>query len=611
MAATGVATIFLDRALAITRYTPSAVALFRLIPSDLGRPLADLNHRLNYPELTDDAQSVLERLIPVKREVSDGHHWYLAQLLPYRTSEDRIAGVVLSFVDITVARAANEALLSSEEQLRLIIESATDFAIFTLDLERRVTSWNSGAQAIFGYESSEIIGRLGDILFVPEDRQREDPAKEAELALKQGRAENERWHLRKDGTRVYGSGLSMPLRDGHGAILGFVKIMRDLTEQMGTEEAFRIGEEQFRRAIEDAPIPVIMHAEDGEVLQISRTWTELTGYTQEDLPRLEAWLSTAYGPGTEILREQIRKLFLGETRMQEAEIEVTTADGERRNWIFTASAPGTLRDGRRFVVAMALDITDRKRAEEALRESQERLRLVLENATDYAIFSMDLHRRVTTWNPGAQRLLGYAEQEIVGQFGDIIFTSEDRETGVPMREAESALFEGRAADERWHVRKDGTLFWGSGVMTAMRDADGKAVGLVKIFRDQTEQRKAQQALEKSQAELWQALKENEKARVEAESARVAKDHFLAVLSHELRTPLTPVIMAVRALSRVKDLPPVVADALDMIERNVQTEARFIDDLLDVTRIERGKLELDMESVDLQQVIQHAIEVSCV
>jgi PAS domain S-box-containing protein len=110
MAATGVATIFLDRQLAITRYTPSAVTLFRLIASDLGRPLTDLNHQLNYPELKGDAQRVLETLVPVKREVSDGEgHWYLAQLLPYRTAEDRIAGVVLTFVDITETRQAEQA----------------------------------------------------------------------------------------------------------------------------------------------------------------------------------------------------------------------------------------------------------------------------------------------------------------------------------------------------------------------------------------------------------------------------------------------------------------------------------------------------------------------
>ena len=107
MTATGVATIFLNRHLEITRYTPTAIELFRLIPGDLGRPLTDLNHGLNYPELEEDAEQVLATLVPIKREVSDGARWFLAEMLPYRTADDHIAGAVLTFVDITDARLAN------------------------------------------------------------------------------------------------------------------------------------------------------------------------------------------------------------------------------------------------------------------------------------------------------------------------------------------------------------------------------------------------------------------------------------------------------------------------------------------------------------------------
>lgn len=247
MAATGVATLFLDRALCITRYTPSAVELFRLIPSDLGRPLTDLNHRLNYPSLKQDAEQVLSTLVPMHREVTDGLRWFLAQLLPYRTADDHIAGVVLSFVDITEPRKAREALKYSEERLQLIIESAKDYAIFTTNLQRNVTSWNTGAEAMFGYLQKEIFGRPCDILFVPEDRAGGAPVGEAEKALTEGRAENERWHLRKDGSRLYGSGLVMPLRDHKGQVFGLVKIMRDRTEAKRAEDEIRQRNEELER----------------------------------------------------------------------------------------------------------------------------------------------------------------------------------------------------------------------------------------------------------------------------------------------------------------------------------------------------------------------------
>ncbi len=254
-------------------------------------------------------------------------------------------------------------------------------------------------------------------------------------------------------------------------------------------------------------------------------------------------------------------------------------------------------------------VAGHQRTQDALRESEERLRLIVENARDYAIFSLDLDRRITTWNSGAQGILGYTQEEALGQSGDIIFTPEDRAVGADEREAATALAEGRAADERWHLRKDGSRFWGSGVMMAMRDPQGQAVGFVKIFRDQTRELRATKALEQSQAELRTALQETERARAEAEAANRAKDHFLAVLSHELRTPLTPIIMALDSLARRVDLPAAVQRAHGMIERNVKLEAHFIDDLLDVTRISRGKMEIVRADMDLHEAAANAVEIS--
>ena len=141
--------------------------------------------------------------------------------------------------------------------------------------------------------------------------------------------------------------------------------------------ALLLSEEQFRRAVEEAPIPVIMHAEDGEVLQISRTWTDLTGYTIEDKDVIQSWLTMAYGFGGEEVRDAMHDAFLppqnGEGPMRSELFEIVTRSGEHRSWSFSASTPGVLRDGRRFVVGTAEDITERIRYEEELRENQTRL----------------------------------------------------------------------------------------------------------------------------------------------------------------------------------------------------------------------------------------------
>ncbi|MBC8119394.1 MAG: PAS domain-containing sensor histidine kinase, partial [Burkholderiaceae bacterium] len=279
--------------------------------------------------------------------------------------------------------------------------------------------------------------------------------------------------------------------------------------------------------------------------------------------------------------------------------------------VWAAVSVSVLRDrhGRpHSATALILDLTERNLALDASRESEEQLRLVIENAREYAIFSADLDRTITSWNTGAQRLLGYSEFEAIGLKADVIFTPEDRAAGAPEQEANVAFIEGRSADERWHMRKDGSRFWGSGAMMAMHDADNRTFGLLKIFRDETAAREVNESLARSETELMRALQDNKVAREELEAASRAKDRFLAVLSHELRTPLTPVVMAVQMLSRRSDMPEPARDALEMIRRNVKIESHLIDDLLDLTRVSRGQFEIAPEPMDLHAAIMGAVEI---
>jgi two-component system CheB/CheR fusion protein len=236
LAATDIGTIFLDRELRITRYTPRAAELFNLIPADHGRPLSDLTHRLDYADFPRDAGRVLETLERVERETqgTDGR-WYAARLLPYRGVDDRIDGVVLTFTDITDRRRTVSQAHGADRHLRVLLESIEDYAIFTLDLGGLVTRWNKGAEKIFDFTEEEILGRHTEILFTPEDRERGADKGEMKTALDTGRAEDERWHLRKDGSRFYASGVMTPL-DAGGELRGYVKVARDLTARERAEQ---------------------------------------------------------------------------------------------------------------------------------------------------------------------------------------------------------------------------------------------------------------------------------------------------------------------------------------------------------------------------------------
>ena len=248
LAATDIATLFLDREFRIMRFTPRASELFNVRHLDRGRPLSDLTNRLGYADMQDDARRVLTNLMPVEREVQDDQQrWYLTRVLPYRSTDDRIEGVVITFIDITQRRQSEEELRESEEHLRLILESATDYAIFTLDVPQTITDWNSGAERIFGYRRTEIVGQSVEALFVPEDRPTE-PQRDMDRVQAEGKSLFERWYRRKDGTRFWGSGALMPLRQSDQQIRGYLGIMVDNTERRQMEQELRQAKDTAEQA---------------------------------------------------------------------------------------------------------------------------------------------------------------------------------------------------------------------------------------------------------------------------------------------------------------------------------------------------------------------------
>jgi PAS domain S-box-containing protein len=499
--------------------------------------------------------------------------------------------------------AAEAALRAGEEWSRALISNLPGGAAFVIDRELRFQFADGEALSVTGRRPADFIGKTLVEALTPELARTYRRCCLAALSGKTFSLEHE-----AAGRSFLARGV--PLKNSDGEITGVLALAFDITGRREMEHALAEREEQFRRAIEDAPIPVIMHAEDGQVLCVNRMWTNLTGYRPEEIATFDAWLNKAYGYGADAVREHVEKVFAGLEAPPETGFEIVTRTGERRYWVFSASAPGTLSDGRRYAVGMVVDLTERKRAEEALAASQEQLRLIVESANEYAIVALDLERRIVNWSAGAERMTGIARDEAIGQLGDIVFVPEDRDSGAPAREAALALVNGRAEDERWHLRRDQTRFWASGVMLPMHaQAGGAVIGFVKIFRDETEKRQAREALEASQERLRVALEETERARAEAEGATKAKDHFIAVLSHELRTPLTPVLMAAHAMAKRGDLPEEVRDAFAMTRSNIQLEARLVDDLLDVTRIARGKMEVIREPMDLHAAITKAIEVS--
>jgi len=247
--ATGIAAVFIDRDLRLMRFTPYARDIFNVIPSDVGRPLLDITHRLEGVDLDAAAERVFESLHVVELEAksSDGC-WYIVRCLPYRTTDDRIRGAVLTFIDITERKRVEAASRRAESWARFIVGSIRDYAIVTLDPAGVIRSWNPGAHRMFGYEEGEIIGKDYSVIFTPQERAAGVPAEEMRRALEKGRADDDRWQLRQDGTRFFASGVLAPIDDARA--FGYVKVLRDLTaRKQGDEERARsLSEERVSRS---------------------------------------------------------------------------------------------------------------------------------------------------------------------------------------------------------------------------------------------------------------------------------------------------------------------------------------------------------------------------
>jgi PAS domain S-box-containing protein len=353
--------------------------------------------------------------------------------------------------------ATEEPLRESEERFRLLVEGIQDYAIFMLDPQGRVVSWNAGAERIKGYQAAEILGQHFSRFYPPERIASAWPEYELEVARKEGRFEDEGWRLRKDGSTFWANVIITALRDQTGELCGFAKITRDLTQ--------------------------------------------------------------------------------------------------------------------------------RRRQEESLRQSEERFRLMVEAVADYAIFMLDPQGRVTSWNQGAQRIKGYTAAEILGQHFSRFYPPEKVATGWPEHELAAARAVGRFEDEGWRLRKDGSAFWANVVITALYDRENRLYGFVKITRDLTDRRRVD-ALEESGRQI---------------------NEFLAMLAHELRNPLAPIRNAV-TLMREGGLNDAMMEwSRSVIDRQVTHLTRLVDDLLDVSRITSGKITLRQEPVELHSVVDNAVD----
>ncbi|MGE5097096.1 MAG: PAS domain S-box protein [Betaproteobacteria bacterium] len=475
----------------------------------------------------------------------------------------------------------------NDEPYRLLVDSVRDYAIFLLDPAGQVATWNPGAERINGYKADEIVGRHFSLFYPRSAIERGWPERELDTARRLGHFEDEGWRVRKDGATFWANVIIAPVRDAQGRLLGYSKIVRDLSERRENEERLRQSEERFRLLVETVQdYAIFLLDPEGRVASWNAGAQRIKGYTAQEI--IGRSFTTFY-PEEALDRNWPAIELEHAKRLGRFEDEGwrLRKDGSRfwANVIITAlrDADGKLRG----FAKITRDLTERRAQEERLRQSEERFRLLLEGLEDYAICMLDPEGRVVSWNAGARKIMGYSAEEIVGHVYDRFFRADERAAGRASDTLEQANVHRRSEEEGWLERKDGSRFWAHLSLNGLHGEDGTLRGYAMLVRDLSE-RKRMESLEERGRHLTE---------------------FLAMLAHELRNPLAPIRNAAAIMGATKDLPSQVSWSREVIERQTAQLTRLVEDLLDVSRITRGKLRLQSAPMEVDVAVQRAVEAS--
>lgn len=513
--------------------------------------------------------------------------WWNVTIIPVLTEGGQIDRFLSVSRDITAERRAYRELESSQARLTLLLESSAD-GIYGMASDNRCTFVNKSAATILGYEPDELIGRQLHHL-IHHHHADGSPYPEHECCLLKAVAEGTRVRIedevfwRKDGSSVAVSYAVAPMfQDGihTGAVVTFT----DVTRRKKAEKALQDSEERFRSMADAIPQIVWSIDDQGRGVFFNKQWTIYTGTSID--PMMPGEVSARFvHPDDHEATLQAWQQAWKENRTFTVEHRIRSVSGEYR-WFLVRAEPFFDPQTHKLVqwFGTSTDIHDRKRAELALFEHRERLEKIISQAAT-GVVEADASGRIVMANKKYCQMLGYSEDEMLGT-PIIDVTAADSVAQTLEVQRRLAHGEQGFTIDKQYRRKDGSLLWATSSVNALHTPDGKFQGMVAIVVDMTERKRAEENLKQ---------------------ANQRKDEFLAMLAHELRNPLAPIGAAAEILQLTDFNEARVRQTSQIIGRQVKHMTALVDDLLDVSRVTRGLVELDNLPLDIRHIITDAVE----
>jgi PAS domain S-box-containing protein len=598
--------LMLDRDLRLRRFTPQAEKVLNLSSTDLGRPIGDIRLKIDCLDLEQLIIQVIDTLRVEEREIQDADgRWYLMRVRPYKTQDNRIEGAVVALVDIEALKRSEAEIREARDYSEGIVRTTRE-PLLILDADLRVHTANEAFYNTFKTSPLEAERRL---IYELGNHQWNIPRLQELLEdILPHNSFFENFEVTHDFETIGRRTLLLNARrlsdtNGHPAriLLG----IQDTTEQLQFQAKLRGSEQRYRRLFEAARDGVLLvDFETRKIVDANPFMTELLGYPHAELVGKELFeigLLKDEATSRAAFRELQERGFI---RYEDLPLESNS--GERREVEFVSNL--YREDERQIIQCNIRDITERKRAEEVLRESEERYRTLFDLGP-VAVYSCDTSGVIRDFNRRAAELwgrepaLGETDERFCGSLK--MFRPDD--TFMPHEECPMAeVLSGKISETRDAEvsieRPDGSRITVIVNIRPLKNKQGEVTGAINCFYDITERKQGEE-------ERARLLVREQQARQAAEAANRLKDEFLATLSHEMRNPLNSIVGYAEILVRSAEATqsPLIRQAAETIHRNASSQSQLIKDLLDLSRLQTGKLALKLRPLNIAQLISDAVE----